>query len=150
LKCAPGHVRHVNCTMPADAAVSPSQLAQDFTHFAAVLKQHSQGGVRVIGPDVAGSLDTYAKPFVQAKPPIDVFTWHFYYGPGSSRPHGLKAAEFYKPTTLDRFLHGALDAAGLLPPTQAPELWVGETSSTYGERGDFVFLCGCFHWDSPM
>ena len=65
MKCAAGHVRHVNCTMPADAAVSPVQLAKDFSVFASTLKQHGQSGVRIIGPDVAGSLDSYAKPFVQ-------------------------------------------------------------------------------------
>ena len=31
---------------------------------------------------------------------LDVATWHFYYGPGSSRPHGLNWTSFSAPNTL--------------------------------------------------
>ena len=152
LKCKPGYVRHINCTMPEDAVVAPKQLVKDFAAMRALLRaspvqQHSL----LIGPDTAGD-SSYLSAFVDALPLassstttsmsasqaqlLDVLTWHFYYGPGSSRPHGLNASSFSQPSTLDRFLHAATTAQTLAASPQGrdkfQDLWVGETSSTYG------------------
>ena len=144
-KCKPGYVRHVNCTIPADAIVSPKQLVQDLEKFRALVRGSSvQQHSLVIGPDTAGGAGDFLDQFVDALPRqssaagrlLDVLTWHFYYGPGSSRPHGLNASAFSQALTLDRFLHSA-QAVSALQPSQdfSPkfeQLWVGETSSTYG------------------
>ena len=125
--------------MPRDASVPPAQLARDLGRYKALLQASKQQASLVIGPDTAGTpSSTFVQPFVEALQPgvVDVLTWHFYYGPGSSRPHGLMASAFSKPATLDRFLHAAKEAQELAATARSAgkikELWVGETSSTYG------------------
>ena len=140
LKCKAGHVRHVNCTMPQDAAVPPAQVAKDFGAFKALLRGSAvQKDALLLGPDVAGTpSSSFVTPFLEAAAPqlLDVLTWHFYYGPGSSRPHGLPASSFSTPATLDRFLHSASQALSVSHAAQAAgkskQVWAGETSSTYG------------------
>jgi len=72
--------------------VSPLQLAEDFSLYRRTLAPH-QPHALIIGPDTAemgGSAgEGFFYQFVAAAVPrnaIDVATWHFYYGPGSSKP----------------------------------------------------------------
>eukprot|EP01043_Picozoa_sp_COSAG02_P053747 COSAG02_NODE_5982_length_3892_cov_18.035328_1_plen_548_part_00 len=144
-KCKKGYIRHVNCTIPEDAIVKPKQLVQDFEQMHTLLRaSRVQQRSLLIGPDTAGGAGDFLNTFVQDLPRqsgssgrlLDVLTWHFYYGPGSSRPHGLNVSAFSESSTLDRFLHSAKDVLALAnSPDSNPkfeELWVGETSSTYG------------------
>lgn len=75
-----------NETKPVLQVVSPHQLIADVVAFKKVIRKHlgADAGM-VIGPDVAGSLDTYTKPFFDGIPEgtLDVLTYHFYYGCGS-------------------------------------------------------------------
>ena len=137
--------------------VSPEQLARDFVAFRAAANSalklspsssksssHEATTTTILGPDTAESPADYFANFTLASAPLassDVFTWHFYYGPGSSRPHGLPGSNFSHPDVLDKFLRSALEARTAWDTAAArakaskqpvPRLWVGETSSTYG------------------
>jgi heparanase 1 len=88
--CKPGYVRHINCSMPADAAVSPTQVAEDFATMRALLRASPvQQQSLLIGPDTATPSD-FLTAFVKALPSssssssssaplLDALTWHFYY-----------------------------------------------------------------------
>lgn len=114
-------------------APTARQLALDF----GVLSSLVSSDTLVLGPDVADSVEFFGDFLNNLTEPgiLDVATWHFYYGPGSSRPHGLNWTSFSAPSTLDRFMTKALqfNEAGKEWKDKAQgQIWVGETSSTYG------------------
>ena len=138
LMCVGPAGERYSCGHPPDGqdwkyehAISPAQLASDYAAFRELAQR---AGAKVVGPDVADKLTDYAQPFLSnLSAPLDAFTWHFYYGPGSSRPHGLNASQFSSVPTLDKFLNDAKTARQVADQSaEGAELWLGETSSTYG------------------
>lgn len=123
-----------NESKPFLQAVSPQQLIADVVAFKKVIHKHlgASAGM-VIGPDVAGSLYTYMKPFFDGVPEgtIDVLTYH--YGCGSEcGAAGVQPPDFHNSSILDRYLKEARDAKLVHGHDHKVQLWVGETSSTYG------------------
>eukprot|EP00939_MAST-03C_sp_MAST-3C-sp1_P001002 g1002.t1 len=120
--------------------VTAQQLAKDFGSFRQVLLRRfpSPASPQIWGPDIAGSITTYGRDFVgNLTFDIDAFTWHFYYGPGSSRPGSLSEANFSQPDILDRFVKDGLQALEVFrndsqKKQKVASVVVGETSSTYG------------------
>lgn len=139
LMCKGTHGERFSChhappnVSEAGQAISPEQEAADFEAFSSLVKSYYPTA-KIIGNDVANAVTEFSKPFLQAlKTPLDVYTYHFYYGPGSSQPHGLDPSNFSTPAVLDRFLTRALEAQNVSRAVApASELWCGETSSTYG------------------
>lgn len=119
---------------------TPAQLASDYRLLFEVLQQQSSSSeAKILGPDVtSSSLKTFGREFLgnmSSYTVLDAFTWHFYYGPGSHKPHPLVEANFTQPSILDRFLSSALEVVQLCQDNNKDvvrEWWVGETSSTYG------------------
>ena len=124
-----------NSSWPDVRAITPGQLAKDYSKFTSLVHA-AYPDAMIIGNDLAevSKLETYGGEFLRnLSAPLDAFSWHFYYGPGSSRPHGLKPTQFSEPTTLDRFLTDATKAAAIWKANgHGAKLWLGETSSTYG------------------
>mmetsp|Transcript_16778 Transcript_16778/g.25531 ORF Transcript_16778/g.25531 Transcript_16778/m.25531 type:complete len:525 (-) Transcript_16778:114-1688(-) len=115
-----------------------AQLASDYRLLFEVLQQSSSPRGKLFGPDVtSSSLKTFGSEFLgnmSTYTILDAFTWHFYYGPGSHKPHPLVKANFTQPSILDRFLASAHEVVQLYQDNKdvIRKLWVGETSSTYG------------------
>lgn len=68
--------------------VTPQALANDFGVYRRVVAKHQPSSL-IIGPDTAKMEGDFFGLFVKEAVrthAIDVATWHFYYGPGSSRP----------------------------------------------------------------
>jgi len=138
--------------------ITPARAMVDFQKFRQSLESVSAKG-KVLGPDTALSPEHYLTSFLNNATaaagdpgPLDIATYHFYYGPGSSRPHGLTWPEFHSPEVLDRFLTAAtttLDASkSWQNGSKSRALWVGETSSTYGggtSNASASFVAG-FMW----
>eukprot|EP00929_Paragymnodinium_shiwhaense_P111287 TRINITY_DN7908_c0_g1_i1.p1 TRINITY_DN7908_c0_g1~~TRINITY_DN7908_c0_g1_i1.p1 ORF type:complete len:499 (-),score=60.24 TRINITY_DN7908_c0_g1_i1:96-1592(-) len=133
-------------------SISSKALAADFLTFRKVLQDGgADSDALVIGPDVAYNA-AYLKSFLDAGAAPDVVTFHFYYGPGSHTKHGLHWTDFSKPKILDRFLQRANQAINAsskwLSHKSGRQIWVGETSSTYGggtANASSSFIAG-FMW----
>ena len=127
-------------------SVEPYQSSKDYELFHQTIqnkqmRKKNSSMPLIIGPDVAGAPNAYFIPFldhVKDEDILDVATYHFYYGPGSSVPDGLTIKDFYNPIILDRFLDSATSFLKVSNSrlnhnsSKNRELWVGETSSTYG------------------
>jgi len=127
-----------------NVSVAPYQSSKDHELFHQIIqnKQMKKNSIPlIIGPDTAGPPEAYYTPFldhVKDEDILNVATYHFYYGPGSAVPHGLTSEDFYNPIILDRFLDSATSFLKVSNSwlnqnsSRTRELWVGETSSTYG------------------
>jgi heparanase 1 len=129
-----------NITGKSVPLISPQQLAKDFALFKEIILDGDTGAAQpmIIGADFALDFTrpkSFGYQYVDSLSfPLSVLTWHFYYGPGSSSPGSLGEANFSEPSVLDSFLRRASAGAELLKqrPDKMGEMWVGETSSTYG------------------
>ena len=132
------------------ANITSAQLAKDFTLFASIVAKYFDDA-RIIGPDTALSSYHEFAPFLEkVDPALNIIaTWHFYYGPGSSRPHGLSPTNFSSPAVLDKFMTAANSTlSDWSRAGSSSALWVGETSSTYGggtSNASASFIAG-FMW----